>query len=73
LIAPHCCDQALLNFADGAIYWAWLGFLGGCIGMAANMIGLSNFGPAFAIAFLTVLYGYFIKWMIMAAVENNEA
>ena len=27
-------NQALLNFAEGAVYLGWLGFLAGCIGMS---------------------------------------
>lgn len=66
-------DQALLNFADGAVYWGWLGFLVGCVGIAGGLRELSALGPAAAIAFLTVLYGYFAKWMIMAVVDTSDA
>ena len=65
-------DQALLNFADGAVYWGWLGFLVGCVAIAGTLKELSGLGPAAAIAFLTILYGYFIKWMIMALVDTSD-
>jgi hypothetical protein len=68
--------QALLNFADGAVYWGWLGVFVGGIGMATDAINLtdaSNLGPALAILFLPPFYGYFIKWMIMAAVDSKES
>ena len=64
-------DQALVNFADGAVYWGWLGLLAGAIGIAANMTDINQLGPASSIALLAVFYGYFVKWMVMAAIENN--
>ena len=30
-------NQALLNFADGAVYWGWLGFLVGCVAIAGTV------------------------------------
>ena len=69
-------DQALLNFADGAVYWGWLGVFVGGIGMATDAINLTeanNLGSALAILFLPPLYGYFSKWMIMAAVDSIES
>lgn len=66
-------NQALLNFADGAVYWGWLGFLVGCVAIAGTVKELSGLGPAAAIAFLTVLYGYFTKWMITAIVDTRDA
>ena len=69
-------DQALLNFADGAVYWGWLGMFVGGIGMAtaaANLTEAKALGSALAILFLPPLYGYFTKWMIIAAVESTES
>jgi hypothetical protein len=69
-------DQALLNFADGAVYWGWLGVFVGGIGMAtaaANLTEAEVLGSALAILFLPPLYGYFTKWMIIAAVDNLES
>ena len=68
-------DQALLNFADGAVYWGWLGVFVGGIGMAtaaANLTEAAVLGSALAILFLPLLYGYFSKWMIIAAVDSTE-
>ena len=68
-------DQALLNFADGAVYWGWLGMFVGGIGMAtaaANLTEAKALGSALAILFLPPLYGYFTKWMIIAAVDSTE-
>ena len=69
-------DQAFLNFADGAVYWGWLGVFVGGIGMAtaaANLTEAAVRGSALAILFLPPLYGYFTKWMIIAAVESTES
>ena len=69
-------DQALLNFADGAVYWGWLGVFVGGIGMAtaaAKLTEAAVLGSALAILFLPPLYGYFTKWMIIAAVESTES
>jgi flagellar motor component MotA len=37
------------------------------------MTDINQLGPASSIALLAVFYGYFVKWMVMAAVENNES
>ena len=64
--------QALLNFAQGAVYWGWLGFLVGCVGIAANLKEISALGPAAAIGILTVFYGYTIKWTVVAIVGQED-
>ena len=66
-------NQALLNFAEGAVYLGWLGFLAGCIGIGANLTDLNTLGPAAAIALLTVFYGYAAKWTAMAVIGQNES
>ena len=65
-------DQALLNFAEGAVYLGWLGFLAGCIGIGASLTDLSTLGPAAAIALLTVFYGYTAKWTVMAVIGQDK-
>ena len=69
-------NQSLLNFANGAVYWGWLGVFVGGIGMATNAECLTEakaLGSALAILFLPVFYGYFSKWMIIAAVNSTES
>ncbi len=49
---------------DAAVKIGWIGFLIGLILMSGNLKNLlanDMIGPAFSIAFLTVLYGYFIN------------
>ena len=65
-------NQALMNFAQGAVYWGWLGLLVGCVGIAANLKEISALGPAAAIAILTVFYGYTIKWTVVAIVGQED-
>ena len=65
-------DQALLNFAHGALYWGWLGFLVGAVAIVASLKELGGLGPIVAIACLPVLYGYFANWMIMAFLDHSE-
>ena len=66
-------NQVLLNFAEGAVYLGWLGFLAGCIGIGASLTDLNTLGPAAAIALLTVFYGYAAKWTAMAVIGQNES
>ena len=49
---------------DAAIKIGWIGFLIGLVLMSGdlkNLLATDMIGPAFGIAFLTVLYGYVIK------------
>ena len=66
-------NQALLNFAEGAVYWGWLGLLVGCVGIAANLKELSALGPAASIAILTVFYGYTVKCSVMAVIGQEDS
>ena len=66
-------NQALLNFAEGAVYLGWLGLICGCIGIAANLRELSDLGPAASIAILTVFYGYTVKWSVMAIIGQDDS
>ena len=66
-------NQALLNFAEGAVYWGWLGLLVGFVAIAANVREASALGPAAGIAILTVFYAYIVKWTVMAIVEQENA
>ena len=49
---------------DAAVIIGWLGFIIGLVLMAGdlkNLLANDAIGPAFSVAFLTVLYGYFLK------------
>ena len=66
-------NKALLNFAEGAVYWGWLGLLVGCVGIAANLKELIALGPAASIEILTVFYGYTVKWSVMAVIGQEDS
>ena len=66
-------NQALLNFAQGAVYWGWLGLLVGFVAIAANVREASALGPAAAIAILTVFYAYIVKWTVMAVIGQDDS
>ena len=66
-------NQALSNFAEGAVYWGWIGLLAGCVGIAANLKELSALGPAASVAILTVFYGYTVKWVVKAVIGQDDS
>ena len=57
-------ERTISLTGDAAVIVGWLGFLIGLVLMAGNLKNLlanDTIGPAFSVAFLTVLYGYFLK------------
>ena len=57
-------ERTISLTGDAAVIVGWLGFLIGLVLMAGNLKNLlanDAIGPAFSVAFLTVLYGYFLK------------
>ena len=62
-------DNRITRFGDGAVRGGWLGFLVGIIMIAsspsASQMNFSAIMPAFAVAALTPLYGYFLKLISM--------
>ncbi len=57
-------ERTISLTGDAAVIIGWLGFLIGLVLMAGNLKNLlanDAIGPAFSVAFLTVLYGYFLK------------
>tara|TARA_A200000113_G_scaffold167855_1_gene152562 strand:- start:1729 stop:2088 length:360 start_codon:yes stop_codon:yes gene_type:complete len=57
-------ERTISLTGDAAVIVGWLGFLIGLVLMAGdlkNLLANDAIGPAFSIAFLTVLYGYFLK------------
>ena len=57
-------ERTISLTGDAAVIVGWLGFLIGLVLMAGNLKNLlanDAIGPAFGVAFLTVLYGYFLK------------
>ena len=62
-------DNRVTRFGDGAVRGGWLGFLVGFIMIASSpsaaQMDFSAIMPAFAVAALTPLYGYFLKLISM--------
>ena len=57
-------ERTISLTGDAAVLVGWLGFLIGLVLMAGdlkNLLANDAIGPAFGVAFLTVLYGYFLK------------
>ncbi|MEC7195061.1 MAG: hypothetical protein VXW39_05055, partial [Pseudomonadota bacterium] len=57
-------ERTISLTGDAAVIVGWLGFLIGLVLMAGdlkNLLANDLIGPAFGVAFLTVLYGYFLK------------
>ena len=62
------------NFGQGAVYFGWLGTLIGLIAITGNRFmvwgDVEKMGPALAVAMLTILYGYTIKLITTAFIED---
>ena len=62
------------NFGQGAVYFGWLGALIGLIAITGNRFmvwgDVEKMGPALAVAILTILYGYTIKLITIAFIED---
>ena len=57
-------ERTISLTGDAAVIVGWLGFLIGLVLMAGdlkNLLANDAIGPAFSVAFLTVVYGYFLK------------
>ena len=59
-------EEAVTNFGQGAVYWGWLAMLVGLIATGAHYSVERNpdVPAAVAIALLSVLYGYAIKFLV---------
>ncbi len=58
-----------------AVKIGWIGFLIGLILMSGdlkNLLATDMIGPAFSIAFLTVLYGYFINLLCFIYTNSRD-
>ena len=49
------------NFGDGSVYMGWIGLMIGIVMIGNHNVNTENIGPAVSVAFLPILYGYFIK------------
>ncbi len=62
------------NFGQGAVYFGWLGTLIGLIAITSDRFDVwsdvEKIGPALAVAMLTIFYGYTIKMVTIALIED---
>ena len=73
VLAKGKSNNFIKNFGDGSVYMGWIGLMIGIVMIGNNPANTDNIWPAFSVAFLPLLYGYFIK-IISTGLEktNNE-
>ena len=74
LVLKKSSGDHIKNFGQGAVYFGWLGTLFGLIAITGNRFmvwgDIEKMGPALAVAMLTIMYGYIIKLVTIAFVED---
>ena len=74
LVFKNNTGNHIKNFGQGAVYFGWLGALIGLIAITGNRFmvwgNVEKMGPALAVAMLTILYGYTIKLITIAFIED---
>ena len=60
------------NFGDGSVYMGWIGLMIGVVMIGNHHVNTENMWSAFSIAFLPILYGYFIKLISTGLEKTNE-
>ena len=71
---PEICtlDAGTLNFGDGSVYMGWIGLMIWIVMIGNHHANTENMGHAFSIAFLPILYGYFIKLVTIGLEKSNN-
>ena len=74
LVMKNKPENHLQNFGQGAVYFGWLGTVVGLIAITGTPSfvwgDVEKMGPALAVSMLTVLYGYSLKLVTIALVED---
>ena len=73
VLAKGKSSNFIKNFGDGSVYMGWIGLMIGIVMIGNYHASTDDMWPAFSVAFLPLLYGYFIK-IISTGLEkiNNE-
>tara|TARA_B100000886_G_C20267232_1_gene425485 strand:+ start:347 stop:691 length:345 start_codon:yes stop_codon:yes gene_type:complete len=73
VLAKGKSTNFIKNFGDGSVYMGWIGLMIGVVMIGNHHVNTENIWPAISVAFLPILYGYFIK-LISTGLEkiNNE-
>ncbi len=61
VLAKGKSSNFIKNFGDGSVYMGWIGLMIGIVIIGNHHASTENMWPAFSVAFLPILYGYFIK------------
>ena len=74
LVMKNNPENHLANFGEGAVYFGWLGTLVGLIAITGDRFlvwgDIEKMGPALAVSMLTILYGYSIKFVTLAFIDD---
>ena len=74
LVMKNKPENHLQNFGQGAVYFGWLGAVVGLVAITGTPSfvwgDVEKMGPALAVSMLTVLYGYSLKLVTIALVED---
>jgi len=72
VLAKGKSSDFIKNFGDGSVYMGWIGLMIGIVMIGNHHANTENMGRAFSIAFLPILYGYFIKLVTIGLEKSNK-
>ena len=72
VLAKGKSSNFIKNFGDGSVYMGWIGLMIGIVMTGNHHVNTDNMWPAFSVAFLPLLYGYFIKLITTGLEKNNN-
>jgi len=74
LVMKNNPEKHIKNFGQGAVYFGWLGTLVGLVAITDDRFlvwgDIEKMGPALAVSLLTIFYGYLIKLVTLAFVDD---
>ena len=72
VLAKGKSNNFIKNFGDGSVYMGWIGLMIGIVIIGNHYANTENIWPAFSVAFLPILYGYFIKLITTGLEKINS-
>ena len=72
VLAKGKSNNFIKNFGDGSVYMGWIGLMIGIVTIGNFHANTENIWPAFSVAFLPILYGYFIKLITTGLEKINS-
>jgi flagellar motor component MotA len=74
LVMKNNPERHIKNFGQGAVYFGWLGTLVGLVAFTGGRFlvwgDIEKMGPALAVSMLTIFYGYSIKFVTLAFIDD---